>query len=107
MYILSLVPTAMCNRLAPTPNIRESDEITSILSRDSSPMLESLSVGSELTCLSSYRGYMLYCAGGITVNRIESTTEGVNGRSYMPIIGHEENVLILSNFGHFNARIRF
>jgi len=108
MQIMSLTSTSRepC-MLAPTPNVTESEYIAEILRTDTTPQITELSVGSVLRCLTTYRGHMLYCAGGVTVHRVSPTTDGCNGRVYYPDKGHEEDVLIMSEPGWYRGRVKF
>ena len=108
MQIMSLTSTARnsCG-LAPTPNVTEAEYIAEIMRADSTPQITELSVGSVLRCLTTYRGHMLYCAGGVTVHRVSPTTDGGHGRVCYPDKGHEEDVLIMTEFGWYDARVKF
>jgi hypothetical protein len=108
MQILSLKSTARVPcMLAPTPNVSEAEYIAEIMKADSTPQITELSVGSVLRCLTTYRGHMLYCAGGVTVHRVSPTTDGGNGRVCYPDNGHEEDVLIMAEPGWYRARVKF
>jgi hypothetical protein len=108
MQILSLKSSARepC-MLAPTPNVTESEYIAEIMRADTTPQITELSVGSVLRCLTTYRGHLLYCAGGVTVHRMSPTTIGGNGRICYPDNGQEEDVLIMTEFGWYDARVKF
>jgi len=93
--------------LLPTPNVTEAAYIEEIMKADSTPQITELSVGSVLRCLTTYRGHVLYCAGGVTVYRMFPTTEGGNGRVCYPDNGHEEEVLIMSKPDWYVAYVKF
>ena len=89
--------------LTPAPNATEVEEITRILKENASEPITDLTAQS-IKVLAHYRGYMLYCQGDVTVYRYAPNSDGVNGHSYMPDHGTEEDVVIN---GQFMARVRY
>ena len=89
--------------LTPAPNVTEVNEITRILKEDASDPITDLKAQS-IKVLTHYRGYMLYCQGGVTVHRYAPNSDDVNGHSYFPDHGTEEDVVIN---GQFKARVKY
>jgi hypothetical protein len=82
--------------------------INDILNQDTTPPITNLTDAS-LTILTGYRGWLLYCAGGVTIQRHNphpSATHG-NGHVSRPESGAEEDVSLVSSAGKFHARVRF
>lgn len=109
LTVLSVTPSDdASNGLAPAPNVSETMYIKDILDKDTTPPITNLSEAS-LTALTSYRGWTLYCAGGVTIQRYNphpSSTWG-NGLISRPASGAEEDVYISNSIGKFRARVRF
>jgi hypothetical protein len=89
--------------LTPAPNVTEWEEITRIMKKDASELITDLKAQS-IKVLTHYRGYMLYCKGGVIVYRYAPNSEDVNGHSYFPDHGTEEDVVIN---GQFMARVKY
>jgi hypothetical protein len=108
MQILSLKSSTRepC-MLLPTPNVTEAEYIADIMQADNTPQITELSVGSVLRCLTTYRGHVLYCAGDVTVHRVSPSTDGGNGRVCYPDNGQEEDVLIMTEPGWYEARVKY
>jgi hypothetical protein len=109
LTVLSVTPNDdASNGLAPAPNVSETMYIKDILDKDTTPPITNLTEA-QLTALTSYRGWTLYCAGGVTIQRYNphpSSTCG-NGLISRPASGAEEDVCLMSSVGRFNARVRF
>ena len=92
--------------LTPAPNVHEATYIATLVNKDTSPLVTDLMAG-PLTVLANHRGSLLYCAGGVTVYRINPTGMGGYGYSSLPLAGAEEDVSITCQMGGFYARVRF
>ena len=83
--------------LCPAPNVQETEEIFSVLSKDTSPRLEIDSeklVNVTLKILTGYRGGLLYLEGGLTIFRFEPKTVHGNGYTSHPAVGVIETVKV-------------
>jgi len=77
--------------LAPAPNVTDWDYMKEMMEADTTPDFENLSdaVGKPLKILTSYRGWTVYLAGGLSYIRINPTTNGGNGYVSFPEYGKE------------------
>jgi hypothetical protein len=77
--------------LAPAPNVTDWEYMKSIIDADTTPAFESLSnaVGKPLKILTSYRGWDVYLAGGLSYIRTNPTSFGGNGYISIPKSGKE------------------
>lgn len=100
LQILSVYPIDH-PALAPVPNVTEAEYFSKILEKDETPVITNLN-GAHLTVLADHRGTVLYCAGDVTVYRVNPTTRGGNGMYAMPSPGTEETV----EFSTVNDRFR-
>ena len=106
IIVMSLKPTEK-TMLAPAPCVRETEYISEILKEDTTPPITNLQA-QPLTVLTNYRGTMLYCAGGVSVHRVDPKTNGGNGFTSLPQGGDlDEDVIISSSIGKFSARVKF
>ena len=94
------------NALAPTPNATETEIISNILSQYQTPPITDL-FAAPINIITDYRGYMLYCAGSVSVHRISPVTWSANGNLSGPFSDMQEDVIISSSQGRFKARVRF
>jgi hypothetical protein len=92
--------------LSPVPNVNETEYFSEILEKDDTPVITNLN-GVHLTVLTTHRGKVLYCAGGVTVYRISPTSSGGNGHYNMPPHGTEETVDFETVNGRFRGQIIF
>jgi len=85
VIIHSIVATEMGN-LCPAPGMRDWEYMKEFLDADTTPRIESLAeiIGAPLELLTSYRGSLIYLAGGVTFNRTNPTTTGANGHMSLP-----------------------
>ena len=88
------------------PNVRESEYISEILKMDETPKITNLN-GVHLTVLTSHRGTNLYCAGGVTIYRVNPTSFGGNGHYSTPPPGTEETVEFSTSGGRFRGQAIF
>jgi hypothetical protein len=103
---MSLKPTEK-TVLAPAPCVRETDYISEILRNDQTPLITDFQA-QPLNVLTNYRGVMLYCAGGVSVHRVDPKTNGGHGFVAVPQSDAEEDVIISSSVvGRFSARVKF
>ena len=106
--VLSAVPIdpIELGALGPAPNVTETETIWALLKQDQTPPITDL-FAAPIEVITNYRGVMLYCAGGVGVHRTRPTTSGGNGLTSLPPPGSEEDVIVSSPQGRFNARVRF
>ena len=90
--------------LMPAPNVRESEEISRQIGTVE-PVTDIWS--GPFAVRANYRGWVLYCTGGVTVHRSNPLTPGGNGLVSDPEQGSEEDVTISMIDGDFTARVRF
>ncbi len=102
--VLSYEPTNL-SPLAPAPNVIEAGDIADILYMDTSPPVTDITA-SPIRILTSHRGVLLYCAGGVVIHRHESKTSWANGFSALPR-GATENVILTCHGSRFLARVLF
>ncbi len=93
--------------LMPSPNCTESAYISECLRANKRPIITDVASAGLIEILTDYRGYTLYCAGGITVYRRDPKTYSGHGRVSPPLHGLEENVYLLTSMGDFDARVKF
>ena len=105
LQILSFSPADRA-MLAPAPNVNEAEYIDGILKKDETPTITNLD-GIHLTVLTSHRGTILYCAGGVTVYRMSPVSFGGNGHYSFPSPGTEETVEISTVNGLFRGQAIF
>lgn len=105
LQILSFYPIDQA-MLAPAPNVTEAEYFSKILEKDETPTITNLD-GVHLTVLTSHRGTVLYCAGGVTVYRVSPTSFGGNGMYSMPSPGTQETVDISTVNGRFRGQAIF
>ena len=109
LTVLSVTPNDddSCG-LAPTPNVTETMYIKETLDQDTTPPITNFTDAS-LTILTNHRGWSLYCAGGVTIQRHNPHPSAVHGNGHVsrPKSGAEEDVSLMSSVGRFNARVRF
>jgi hypothetical protein len=94
------------NMLAPTPNVSETEYFSEILKKDETPRITDVE-GVHLKVLTSHRGTVLYCAGGVTVFRVNPGTFCGNGHYVMPSPGTEETVHFSTPNGRFRGQAIF
>jgi hypothetical protein len=90
--ILSVSMTQYENSmLAPAPNVTDWDYMKTIMDADTTPAFENLSdaMGKPLKILTSYRGWTVYLAGGLSYIRVNPTSSGGNGYVSFPEYGKE------------------
>jgi len=90
--ILSVSMTQYENSmLGPAPNVTDWEYMMNIMEADTTPDFENLSdaVGKPLKILTSYRGWTVYLAGGLSYIRTNPTTTGGNGYISLPKSGKE------------------
>lgn len=85
VIIHSIVATEMGN-LCPAPSCRDWDYMKEFLDADTTPRIESVAevLGTPLELLTTYRGNMVYLAGGVSFNRTHPSTHGGNGHTSLP-----------------------
>lgn len=85
VIIHSIVATDMGN-LFPAPSSRDWEYMKEFLDADTTPRIESLTeiIGAPLELLTTYRGWLVYLAGGVSFNRSNPTTNGGNGLVSLP-----------------------
>ena len=105
LQILSFYPIDEAT-LAPTPNVSETEYFSEILKKDETPTITSID-GVHLKVMASHRGTVLYCAGDVTVYRVNPTTYGGNGMYAVPSPGTEETVEISTAHGRFRGQAMF
>ena len=105
LTVVSLEPVAF-NPLAPAPSVRDVDYITDRLNADDTPPITDLMAG-PIEVLADYRGHMLYCAGGVSVHRVNPLTHGGNGMTSLPAKNSDEEVIISHVNGRFKAVVHF
>jgi hypothetical protein len=103
--VLSFGPTTYCP-LAPAPNVTETEAIMNAMKDKQGPAITDL-MAQPINVLTTYRGQMLYCEGGVCAHRVNPQTEGGNGYVSMPPNDSEEDVIISCADGLFSARVRF
>lgn len=94
------------NPLAPAPSVRDVDYISERLRSDEGPKVTDLMAG-PIEVLADYRGSVLYCAGGVTVHRINPKTNGGNGMTSLPTQPIDEDVIISYTNGRVKAVVHF
>lgn len=102
--ILSLDATPI-SPLMPAPNVTEYEYISEYLRADTRPVIKDLATAGLIEILANYRGYLLYCNGGVMVYRNNPKTPGGHGRVGMPEPGIEEDVFIVAKSGNFYAKV--
>jgi hypothetical protein len=105
LTVLALAPIEFA-LLAPAPSVNECQSISELLQTDTTEPITDLMAG-PLIILSTYRGSMFYCAGGVKVHRIKPTSTHANGFISMPDADSEEEVHISTVNGRYAARVRF
>lgn len=93
--------------LEPTPNVTESEQIWDISQEDKTPPITDFVGAGPIKILTHYRGNMVYCAGCVSIHRVNSSTAACNGYSPFPPPGTVEDVILSSIIGKCRARIRF
>lgn len=85
VIIHSIVATEYGN-LAPAPSCRDWDYMKAFLDADTTPRIESVAeiLGAPLELLTTYRGNMVYLAGGVSFHRCNPSTMGGNGHTSLP-----------------------
>ena len=105
--VLSLAPCHdLRNTLRPAPNVTDTEYIIEALSRHKVPDITDLMAG-PIRILATYRGWNLYCEGGVTVYRTEPKSNGGHGFAGEPLIGSAENVTIYTVDGCNKAVIQY
>lgn len=105
--VLSMTPCYdLRNALCPTPNVTDTEYILEALSRHKVPDITDL-MAAPIRIISTYRGLNLYCAGGVTVYRRETKSEGGQGMAGDPLIGSTEVVTISSATERYTAVIQY
>jgi hypothetical protein len=105
LQILSYYPIDE-NMLGPTPNVTETEYILEVTKNDETPRITNVE-GVHLKVLTSHRGTILYCAGGVTVSRVSPNTTSGNGYYAMPSPGTEETVHFSTANGRFRGQAIF
>jgi hypothetical protein len=105
LQILSFSPIDD-NMLAPTPNVTETEYILEVTKNDETPRITNVE-GVRLKILTTHRGTVLYCAGGVTVFRVSPDTISGNGYYAMPSPGTEETVHFSTPNGRFRGQAIF
>ena len=105
LQILSVYPIDQ-QTLAPVPNVTEAEYFSKILEKDETPTITNM-YGAHLKLLADHRGTVLYCAGDVTVYRVNPTTRGGNGMYAMPSPGTEETVEFSTVNGMFRGQVIF
>lgn len=103
--VISMTPTEP-NGLASTPNVTEMEHIRHHLNTHQVPEIKDLMAG-PITIVASYRGWNLYCGGGVTVYRDSPVSEGGHGYAGSPVPGTIEDVTISSSSGWFKCSVLF
>lgn len=93
--------------LAPTPNVADSDCINELRKEDLRPAITDLVSAGPIRILYSYRGWNLYCAGGVTVYRSGQPGKGGHGFAGEPETGDVEEVKISTEDGWHQCTIKF
>ena len=93
--------------LAPTPNVTDLEHIITVRNAHQAPDIQDLVAAGPILILTSYRGWNLYCEGGVTVYRDNPKSEGGHGFAGEPIVGTTENVTISCAAGWFKCEIRY
>jgi hypothetical protein len=72
--------------LAPAPSVRDCDEMKEIFAADATPRFTSMAefIGAPLELLTTYRGWLIYLAGGVSLHRTNPSTDGGNGYCCLP-----------------------
>ena len=85
VIIHSIVATEM-GSLCPAPSCRDWDYMKEFLDADTTPRIESVAevLGIPLELLTTYRGSLVYLAGGVSFSRSNPTTTGANGHLSLP-----------------------
>ena len=85
VIIHSIIATNFGN-LAPAPSVRDWEEIREALDSDTTPRFTSPAefLGLPLEVLATYRGGLIYLAGGVVFYRLSPTTQIGNGYTSMP-----------------------
>jgi len=94
------------NILGPTPNVTETEYILEVTKNDETPRITNVE-GVRLKILTTHRGTILYCAGGVTVSRVSPNTTSGNGYYAMPSPGTEEMVHFSTPNGRFRGQAIF
>jgi len=94
------------NILGPTPNVTETEYILETTKNDETPRITNVE-GVHLKVLTTHRGTILYCAGGVTVSRVDPKTSSGNGYYAMPSPGTEETVHFSTPNGRFRGQAIF
>lgn len=103
--VLSMTPKEpVC--LVPAPNVTESEDISRILNRHQVSEITNLMAG-PITILTQYRGWVVYCEGGVTMYRNSPLLPGGNGYAGYPIPWTIEEVTIHYSAGWFDCSILF
>ena len=92
--------------LAPTPNVSEEMEISSVLSKDETPRLSrdpEVLTGKTLKILANYRQALLHLEGGLAIVRIAPVNGRVNQYTTDPVPGTKETVTL----GDWYAEVEF
>jgi hypothetical protein len=92
--------------LAPTPSVTETDAIVDALKAFPIPAVTNL-LESPHRILWCYRGWNLYCAGGVTVYRDNPRSPGGNGYAGDPLPGSTEQVTINCASGWYRCQVKF
>ena len=95
VIIHSIVATEIGN-LCPAPSHRDWDYMKEFLDADTTPRIESIAeiLGAPLELLTTYRGNLVYLAGGVSFNRTNPTTTGGNGYLSLPTTNVTEHALM-------------
>ena len=104
--VLSLTPVDGPRGLPGAPSARDWEGIKAALEGKQEPAVTD-PMAQSIEILADYRGSLLYCTGGVYVHRDSPFTDGVNGYTYAPPSGTEEDVYLSCAGGKFSARIRF
>jgi hypothetical protein len=103
--VLSATPGAP-KGLAPTPNVTETAYIIEACEAHQVPDITDLMAG-PILILYTYRGWNLYCEGGVTVYRDDPVSRGGHGYAGEPIIGTTEDVTVSCVTGWYKCQIRY
>lgn len=103
--VLSATPTVP-KGLAPAPNVKDIEHIIAARDAHQVPDIKDL-MGAPILILTSYRGWNLYCEGGVTVYRESPKSECGHGFAGVPISGSTEDVRISCASGWFKCQIRY
>jgi len=104
--VLSATPTEPIG-LCSTPNVTESEHISESLRAHQVPAITDLMNAGCIRILNNYRGWNLYCEGGVTVYRKNPKSEGGHGFAGQPIPGSEEEADISCDAGVFKCTIKY